>query len=98
MAMQVGVNDEAIMQFRDDAQLNPDGRRQQRDRDSRFPSLLTSTTSGFGLDMMEEQQQDSSSSPVFLTVLQRGIGTYENNMRITSPSVAKPGSTMNYLF
>ena len=49
------------------------------------------------MDSTDETNADGSPK-LFLNDVMRGIGTYEENMRVTSPAAVKPGSVMNYLF
>jgi len=97
-APQMGVNEESILRFQQEAgQTNPDGRRQNREQRSGFSPLLARNAYATGLDTPEEANADGSPK-LFLDQVMRGIGTYEENMRVTSPASVKPGSVMNYLF
>ncbi|TAN75834.1 MAG: hypothetical protein EPN20_02355 [Magnetospirillum sp.] len=97
-APHLGVNEESMLRFQQEAgQLNPDGRRQQRDNREGFTPLLARNAYTAGLAPPEDTTSDSSGK-LFLTEVMRGIGTYEENMRVTSPASVKPGSVMNYLF
>ncbi|MBI3445696.1 MAG: hypothetical protein HY055_10115 [Magnetospirillum sp.] len=95
-AHQVGLNEENMLRFQQDGQLNPDGRRQQRE-DRGFTPLLARTMFGFGAASLDENNDNSQDTP-FLNEVMRGVGSYEQNIRVTSPSTVKPGSVMNYLF
>jgi hypothetical protein len=91
-----GINEESILRFQqDNGQLNPDGRRQNREPRSGFTPLLA--RSSFGIENLDNLAQDSTPR-LFLTDVMRGIGSYESNIRVTSPASVKPGSVMNYLF
>ncbi len=95
-SQQVGFNDESLLRFQQDGQLNPDGRRQRDPRDSATP-LLNRAALGFSVESANENTGDGTSR-MFLSEVMRGVGSYEENMRITSPATVKPGSVMNYLF
>ncbi|MDO8608779.1 MAG: hypothetical protein Q7R40_19780 [Phaeospirillum sp.] len=94
----LGVNEESMLRFQQESgELNPDGRRQHRDQRDGFTPLLARNAYSANLDSGEEI--DSHGSPaLFLNEVMRGIGTYEENMRVTSPASVRPGSVMNYLF
>ncbi|CAA7619894.1 hypothetical protein [Magnetospirillum sp. SS-4] len=95
-AQHIGVNEESILHFRqENTPLNPDGRRQQREQRQGFTPLLA-RSGGFSLDALTERE--SETPRLFLTDVMRGIGSYEENLRVTSPASVKPGSVMNYLF
>ena len=94
----LGVNGEQILSFQQDTgQLNPDGRRQSRDPRDGFTPLLARSASLSSIDAADEANSGDPSK-IFLNEVIRGIGTYEENMRVTSPAAVKPGSVMNYLF
>lgn len=94
----LGVNEEQILSFQQEAgQLNPDGRRQQRDQRSGFTPFVARNAYSASLEVSDEANS-SAPSKIFLNDVMRGIGTYEENMRVTSPASVKPGSVMNYLF
>ena len=95
---QLGVNEESMLRFQQEAgQTNPDGRRQSRDQSRGFTPLLARNAFAASLDNPDEANSDGSPK-LFLDQVMRGIGTYEENMRVTSPAAVKPGSVMNYLF
>ncbi|CAA7627780.1 conserved hypothetical protein [Candidatus Terasakiella magnetica] len=93
---QLGLNEESLLRFQDETGFNPDGRRQREHRDSQN-ALLSRGAFGFSVDSINEQN-DGEQPRLFLTDVARGVGSYEENMRITSPGTVKPGSVMNYLF
>jgi len=95
---QMGVNEESVLRFQQEGQLNPDGRRQQQNQGDGFTPLLARNAYSAGLDSSEETSGNGTSPRLFLNDVLRGVGTYEENMRVTSPAVVKPGSVMNYLF
>lgn len=94
----LGISEEQILRFQQESgQLNPDGRRNSRENRDGFTPLLA--RGGFGLDLeVSEERNADGSAKLLLTDIIRGIGSYEENMRVTSPAAVKPGSVMNYLF
>lgn len=96
-AHQAGLNEENILRFQQDGQLNPDGRRQQRDDRSGFTPLLSRSMLSFTAAPQDENN-DNAPATLFLNEVMRGVNSYEENLRVTSPATVKPGSVMNYLF
>ena len=93
----MGVNEESVLRFQQEGQLNPDGRRQQGNQRDGFTPLLARNAFSATLESADDSGSDGSDK-LFLNDVMRGIGTYEENMRVTSPGAVKPGSVMNYLF
>jgi hypothetical protein len=96
-AQHMGLNEESILRFQQETGVNPDGSRRQRDDRSPFTWQTSMRLFSFGTDSAEDGA-DNNSGKLFLNDVMRGIGTYEENIRITSPGTPKPGSVMNYLF
>jgi hypothetical protein len=95
---QMGVNEESILRFQqENGQLNPDGRRQSQSQRDGFTPLLNRGSLGFEAEAAAEQTADGAPK-LFLTDVLRGVSSYEENIRVTTPGTAKPGSVMNYLF
>ncbi|CCG40283.1 hypothetical protein [Magnetospirillum molischianum] len=96
-AHQTGLGDETFLRYQQEANVSPDGGRQ---RDRQNPPLWRSEFSRFFLSDSAIDDDDSSNSlpPLFLDQVLRGIGSYEQSIRITSPHTVRPGSVMNYLF
>ncbi|OAN51456.1 hypothetical protein A6A04_16085 [Paramagnetospirillum marisnigri] len=93
----LGVSEEQILRFQQEAgNLNPDGRRNSRENRDGFTPLLSRSSLGIEIEAAEERNADDFK--LSLTDIMRGIGSYEENMRVTSPAAVKPGSVMNYLF
>lgn len=93
----MGLNEESILRFQQENGINPDGgRRQSKDRGG-FAPQTSLRIFEYGTDTSEDGS-DPTSSRIFLNDVLRGVGTYEQNIRITSPGSVKPGSVMNYLF
>ena len=91
----LGVNEESVLRFQQEGQLNPDGRRQQqRDQRDGFTPLLARNAYSTNMDSTDETNADGSPNH-FLNDVMRRIGTYEENIRLTSPAAVKPGSVMN---
>ncbi|RAU21333.1 hypothetical protein CU669_14280 [Paramagnetospirillum kuznetsovii] len=94
----LGVNGEQILRFQQESgNLNPDGKRGSRENRDGFTPLLNRGNLGIELDNTDDHNADGSPK-LFLDQVLRGIGSYEENMRVTSPASVKPGSVMNYLF
>lgn len=95
-AQHMGLNEESILRFQQESGLNPDGSRQKKDNRGAFTPQTSLRMYGYGTDNTEDALE-SSGSRLFLTDILRGVGSYEDNIRITSPGSVKPGSVMNYL-
>lgn len=92
----MGLNEESILRFQQENGLNPDGGRQKREDRGGFTPQTSLRMYGYGTDNTEDGVE-TSGSRLFLTDILRGVGSYEDNIRITSPGSVKPGSVMNYL-
>lgn len=95
-AQHMGLNEESILRFQQGSGLNPDGSRRQRDERAPFTLQTSMRMFGFGTDSAEDGSGDTSGK-LFLNEVLRGIGSYEESLRITSPNSPRPGSVMNYL-
>lgn len=95
-AQQTNLNEESILRFQQENGVNPDGGRRQRDGRAPFAPQTSMRLFGYGTDMAEDGA-DAGSGKLFLNDFMRGIGTYEESLRIVSPGTPKPGSVMNYL-
>ena len=94
----IGVNGEQTLRFQQDTgDLNPDGRGNSKNRQEGFTPLLTRNAINIELEDTNDRNSDGSFK-LMLSDIVRGVGTYEENMRVTSPASVKPGSVMNYLF
>jgi len=98
-AHQTGLGDESFLRYQQEAGVSPDGGRQRDSRDRQNTPLWRSE---FGKLLLADSAQDDTlpgavPSP-FLDQILRGIGSYEQSIRITSPTTVRPGSVMNYLF
>jgi hypothetical protein len=99
-AHQAGVGDETILRYQQDSNVSPDGGRQRDPRErsdsplwrSEFGKLLLSPSA------VDDSSSDGSFPTLFLDQVLRGIGSYEQSIRITSPTTVRPGSVVNYLF
>jgi hypothetical protein len=96
LGAQIGVNDESLLRFHEDPQLNPDGKRRRDSRDGSFTPLTSRGAPSLRFETPDEAD-DAGDFRLFLTDVLRGVGTYEANMRITAPGTVKPGAVMNYL-
>jgi hypothetical protein len=97
-APNIGVNEESILHYNDQSQSESGGgRRRKEEHGGHFTPLISRGAFGFKVDEAEEANAGSDHE-VFLTDVMRGIGTYESNMRTTSPVTVKPGSVLNYMY
>ena len=96
-AQHASLNEEALLRFQQENGINPDGGRRQQEKRGGFTPQTSFPIFGYGTDGTEEAN-DSGSARLFLNDIMRGIGTYEQNIRITTPGTPRPGSVMNYLF
>jgi hypothetical protein len=98
-AHQTGLGEETLLRYQQDSSVSPDGGRQRDQREHQDTPLWRSA---FGKILLAGASNDEdSSSPLptlFLDQVLRGIGVYEQSIRITSPNTVRPGSVMNYLF
>ncbi|SEH43736.1 hypothetical protein [Magnetospirillum fulvum] len=98
-AHQTGLGEETLLRYQQESSVSPDGGRQ---RDSRERQDTPLWRSEFGKLLLSESALDDDSSESFSTLfldqVLRGIGIYEQSIRITSPTTVRPGSVMNYLF
>ena len=96
-SQQMALSEEALLKFQQqDGQLNPDGSRKRDPRDFMTP-LQSKAAFAYSAEAADEANSDQTPK-LFLTDVLRGVGSYEENMRVTSPGAVKPGSVMNYLF
>jgi len=98
-AQQAGLGDETLLRFEQDGWLNPDGGGQSGRRDS-SSSWTGGSFAPIAVPPAEDQQravQDDGPRPSLLQLL-RGIGSYEQSIRVVSPAVSRPGSVMNVLY
>jgi hypothetical protein len=98
-APNIGVNEESMLHYQDQSKFEGGGggRKRQEERGTQFTPLITRGAFGFKVEEAEEATL-AGEAPVFLTDVMRGVGTYESNMRATSPITVRPGSVMNYMY
>lgn len=98
-APNIGVNEESILHYNDQSQFEDggSGRRRKEERGGQFTPLISRGAFGYMVDEAEEATT-ANDPQVFLTDVMRGIGTYESNMRATSPVTVRPGSVLNYMY
>lgn len=98
-AHQTGLGEETLLRYQQDSSVSPDGGRQRDQRERQDTPLWRSA---FGKILLAGASNDEDSShalpTLFLDQVLRGIGVYEQSIRITSPNTVRPGSVMNYLF
>ena len=96
-ASQVGVNDNSIVHYDDQGNLNPDGqRRQSQPRDTQTAFMARRSLS-FAAISLDPAQGDSSSTMVFSDILARGISGYERTQGLVNSGLVPAGSSINQL-
>ena len=96
-AQQTNLNEEAILRFQQDGQFESgDRRRDDRDAES-SPWSTLGLIGSVGIAAAEERSA-ANGPALFLDEILRGVGSYEQSIRTTSPPSPKPGSVMNFLF
>lgn len=90
---QIGINDNRLLRYEEDLHFEFGDQPQSQPRGT--PFVIRAAT-GFKAETAEEAAGGETGG-VFLSMVLRGIGTYERNMRVTSGETVRPGSVMNYL-
>jgi hypothetical protein len=92
---QIGVNDNSILHTDDGTGFDPDGQR----RDSPQQGTPFVSRSAFGFSVTDASG-DSGATPAtsFRDAVAHGVGVYEYNLKVITPSAVKPGSVVNHLF
>jgi len=91
----VGVNDNLILRYDDEGGLNSDGQRREYGRPETTPFIARSAAA-FQVEEID-QAGGAGDFRLFLNDVVRGIGVYENNIRLTTPGRVMPGSVLNQL-
>lgn len=91
---QIGVNDNRLFRYDDEMDFGTGG---QREPDRRSTPFVARAASGFAAEVAEEAT-GTSGATMFMDYVVRGVGTYEHNMRVTTPGMVRPGSVLNYLY
>jgi len=91
---QIGVNDNRLLRYDEELDLSFS---EHRDPDAHGTPFMSKAASSFQAELADEATGGGSSS-VFMDYVMRGVGTYEHNMRVTTPGSVRPGSVLNYLY
>lgn len=91
---QIGVSDNRLLRYDEELDL---GFSDHRDSDARGTPFMSRAASSFQAELADEASGGGSSS-LFMDYVMRGVGTYEHNMRVTTPGSVRPGSVLNYLY
>lgn len=91
---QIGVSDNRLLRYDEELDL---GFSDHRESDSRGTPFMSKAASSFQAELADEASGGGSSS-LFMDYVMRGVGTYEHNMRVTTPGSVRPGSVLNYLY
>lgn len=91
---QIGVSDNRLLRYDEELDL---GFSDHRDSDARSTPFMSKAASSFQAELADEASGGGSSS-LFMDYVMRGVGTYEHNMRVTTPGSVRPGSVLNYLY
>lgn len=91
---QIGVNDNRLLRYDEELEF---GFSQQRDPEQQGTPFMAKAASSFQAELADEASGGSSSG-LFMDYVMRGVGTYEHNMRVTTPGSVRPGSVLNYLY
>lgn len=90
---QIGVNDNRLWRYDDEAEFESQSENQPQQRGTPF---IIRSAGGFKVELAEEAAADTGGGRFFLSELMHGIGVYEFNTRITTPGAVRPGSVFNY--
>lgn len=91
---QIGVNDNRLLRYDEELDF---GFSEQHEPDRQGTPFMSRLASGFQADLADEAVGGDSSG-IFMDYVMRGVGTYEHNMRVTTPGSVRPGSVLNYLY
>lgn len=91
---QIGVNDNRLLRYDEELDF---GFSEQRDPDRQGTPFMAKAASSFQAELADEATGGGASG-LFMDYVQRGVGTYEHNMRVTTPGSVRPGSVLNYLY
>ncbi|MBR9973529.1 hypothetical protein [Magnetospirillum sulfuroxidans] len=91
---QIGVNDNRLLRYDDELDFGFSEHHEPGQQGTPFMSRLASS---FQADLADEAVGGGSSG-IFMDYVMRGVGTYEHNMRVTTPGSVRPGSVINYMY
>ena len=91
---QIGVNDNRLLRYDEELDF---GFSEHHDPDRHGTPFMARAASSFQAELADEATGGGASG-LFMVYVQRGVGTYEHNMRVTTPGSVRPGSVLNYLY
>lgn len=91
---QIGVSDNRLLRYDDELDFGFSEHHQQEQAGTPF---MARSASSFQAELADEASGGGSSN-LFMDYVTRGVGTYEHNMRVTTPGSVRPGSVLNYLY
>ncbi len=92
---QIGINDNRLLRYEEEMRFGADDRREPEQRGTPF---IIRASSAFKAEEVDEVINGGSGEGSFLSMVMRGVGTYERNMRVTTPGSVRPGSVLNYVY
>jgi hypothetical protein len=94
----IGVNEESILNYRQQGQLEEGTgkRRRENSRSGAFTPLIMRNFNAF--QAIENDPGSENPEATFQSELMRGIGAYETSLRTVAPANVRPGSVINYMF
>jgi len=92
---QIGVNDNRLLRYEEEMRFGADDHREPEQRGTPF---VVRAASAFKAEEVDETTGGGSGEGRFLSMVMRGVGTYERNMRVTTPGSVRPGSVLNYVY
>jgi hypothetical protein len=92
---QIGINDNRLLRYDEEMRFGADDRREPEQHATPF---IIRATNAFKAEEVDEVINGGSGEGSFLGMVMRGVGTYERNMRVTTPGAVRPGSVLNYVY
>jgi hypothetical protein len=92
---QIGVNDNRLTRYDEEMSFGSDSHQQPEQRGTPF---IIRASSAFKAEEVDEAINSGGEEGGFLDMVMRGVGTYERNMRVTTPGSVRPGSVLNYVY
>jgi hypothetical protein len=94
---QVGVNDNGIVRYDDELDLNADGKSRNSYQRSTQTPLMSRRALAFNAGSLNASQGDAAPAIGFKDQLTRGIGGYLRTQSLTQTDYPPPGSSINQL-
>ena len=94
---QAGVNDNSIVHYDDEGNLDPDGQRRESAQQDTQTDFMARRALSFAALIMDPAQGEGSSTNLFSDMLARGIRGYERVQGLVNSGMARTGSTINQL-